>query len=204
MEKARWRVTKRCPACGAAQPIYPTPIKGPDGTVKPGYYTCAAKDAVNTRPTLALRADSPPSDEQTAYERRQLVRIPQHNVANQSAKPFVFTVRTGTILAHSHIGLAKWACALALRRLSRNDISATELGLLIGVSRKSAGIMIRCMNDLYRSSQGRDRTQAFLRSCANAWASRIFFTNPPSRFSRVELIFFRTSFIRAIQKSRDA
>ena len=176
LEKARWPLTKFCPACGAKQPLYPTPLKRSDGVIVLGYYTCPGKSVVLS--AINRASSKRPSVDRTVskYEKRQAARSAVHRPSTSkpgSVKALVFTVKTGTVLSRSHIALSKWACALALRRSTRNTITATELGTLLNISRKTAGIIIRCMNDLYRESQGRDRSQAFIRNCAVRWGKAI-------------------------------
>src|SRR5690606_19734874 len=72
-----------------------------------------------------------------------------------SAKPLVFTVRTNTILARSHIPLEKWLHSLGLYgrlRSPHQTLSAIALAEAIDINRKTASSLL---NHLYQLRYGR-------------------------------------------------
>lgn len=61
----------------------------------------------------------------------------------ESACRVEFTVRTGTVMERSHIGLHKWIFAVYLFVSSRKGISSVQLSHQIGVTQKSAWFMLQ-------------------------------------------------------------
>jgi len=138
LEKLRWPSGMICPACGAKRSFSKTTRRGVRGEDASGYYVCLGKTERTKRRPLNT-AESEISQDVTK-KNSNAIRSWRYEVAHKPApqnskrpdQRLVFTVRTGTILARSHIPLCKWACALGLRRLTRNTVTATALGTLLG------------------------------------------------------------------------
>src|SRR5437660_12046211 len=60
------------------------------------------------------------------------------------------SVKVGTILEGSHIGLDKWLPAIWLVANSKNGISSYELGRSLGVTQKSAWFMLHRIREAMR------------------------------------------------------
>jgi transposase-like protein len=58
-----------------------------------------------------------------------------------------FTIRTGTIFERSHIPLHKWLYAMYLMVTARKSISSMQLAKEIGVTQKSAWLMLGRLHD---------------------------------------------------------
>lgn len=54
-----------------------------------------------------------------------------------------FTIRHGTIFEHSHISLRKWMYTIYILQNADKDISSLQLGKEIGVTQKSAWLMLQ-------------------------------------------------------------
>lgn len=89
-----------------------------------------------------------------------------HPHPSGSPKPLVFTVRTNTILARSHIPLEKWLHSLGLYgrlRSPHQTLSAIALAEAIDINRKTASSLL---SHLYQLRYGRlsdDPAHRFLR-----------------------------------------
>lgn len=58
-----------------------------------------------------------------------------------------FTVRTGTILERSHVPLRKWMYAMYLLVTSRKGISSLQLSKEIGITQKSAWLLLQRLRE---------------------------------------------------------
>ena len=92
-----------------------------------------------------------------------------------------FTVRTGTVMARSHISLQNWAFAIYLEVTSLKGVSSMRLHRDLGISQKAAWFMLHRIRETWtqnvpnfvgpveideRSSAGSKRTSTRTRSCA--------------------------------------
>ena len=58
-----------------------------------------------------------------------------------------FTVRTGTIFERSHVPLDKWVHSMYLLATVRNQVSSPQLSKKIGVTQKTAWLMLRRLRE---------------------------------------------------------
>jgi transposase-like protein len=61
-----------------------------------------------------------------------------------------FTVRTGTIFERSHVTLDKWLYAIHLLSTSRKGVSSVQLSKKIGVTQKTAWVMLQRLQEAYK------------------------------------------------------
>lgn len=83
----------------------------------------------------------------------------------QSNKPLVFTVRTGTLLERSHVPFGKWMYCLELYANFSSPhrvLSATTLAGLIEVNRKTASSILKHLDDLRYGNRGDEVENKFL------------------------------------------
>lgn len=88
-----------------------------------------------------------------------------HPHPSGSPKPLVFTVRTGTLLARSHLPLDKWLYCLSWygRLPSQHWIpSASALAKIIGVNRKTASNLLNLLYELRYGDDQDDHANQFL------------------------------------------
>lgn len=88
-----------------------------------------------------------------------------HPHPSGSPKPLVFTVRTGTILARSHLPLDKWLYSLSWYGglSARHRIpSAISLAKAIGVNRKTASALLNHLYELRYGAASDDQANEFL------------------------------------------
>ena len=64
-----------------------------------------------------------------------------------------FSVRTGTVMAHSRLPLRKWAFALHLILTNPRGITSAKLHRDLGVTQKTAWFMLRRIRDASRNDQ---------------------------------------------------
>lgn len=68
----------------------------------------------------------------------------------------VFTVRTGTVFERSHVPLSKWVYAICLVTESRKYISSLQLSKEVGVTQKTAWLMLERLREGYRPNNPSD------------------------------------------------
>ncbi len=66
----------------------------------------------------------------------------------------VFTVRTGTVMERSHIGLDKWLYALYLLATARKGVSSLQMSKELGITQKSAWFMLHRLREAGRDDDG--------------------------------------------------
>jgi transposase-like protein len=62
-----------------------------------------------------------------------------------------FTVRTGTIFERSHVPLHKWLYAMHRLFTSREGVTSTQLSKEIGITQKSAWLVLRHLREAART-----------------------------------------------------
>ena len=65
----------------------------------------------------------------------------------------VYTVRTGTIFARSHVPLNKWLYAVYLEVTSRKGVSSPQLSKEIGVTQKTAWFMLHRIREAFKAAE---------------------------------------------------
>lgn len=106
-----------------------------------------------------------------------------------TGKPFVFTVRTDTILEHSHVSLDRWLYSFQLLSQyprsgrAKDSISAANLASLIDVTRKTALSVLNHIDQLWNERLSRHDENLFLRRLMNKMAKETLFppTSHPAR-----------------------
>lgn len=71
-----------------------------------------------------------------------------HHTNSGACGPYVFSVRTGTILEHSQVPLSKWLYCLATVPPAMNNkrgMCASKLAKLIGVTRRTASLILELL-----------------------------------------------------------
>lgn len=88
-----------------------------------------------------------------------------HPHPSGAPKPLVFTVRSGTILARSHLPLDKWLhCLSWFGRLPARHEPPSAIGLAkaIGVNRKTASAVLKHLYELRFGDDSEDQDNEFL------------------------------------------
>ena len=62
-----------------------------------------------------------------------------------------FSVLTGTVMAHTKMGLSRWACGLYLMSSSMKDVGTIRLHRDLGINPKSALMMARKINQAWQA-----------------------------------------------------
>ena len=67
-----------------------------------------------------------------------------------------FSVRTGTVLAESRLGLHKWLMAIYMMTTARKGIPSTQMARELGITQKSAWFLAQRIRETYLSNAGDD------------------------------------------------
>ena len=67
-----------------------------------------------------------------------------------------FSVRTGTVLAESRLGLHKWLMAIYMMTTARKGIPSTQMARELGITQKSAWFLAQRVRETYLSNAGDD------------------------------------------------
>lgn len=97
------------------------------------------------------------------------------------ARPYVFSVRNGTILEHSRVPLSKWLYCLGSVLPSINNqrgMCASELARLIGVTRRTATLMLELLRMMDHYFWFDMRPVTFKSSHSEARAMEKFYAQP--------------------------
>ena len=122
------------------------------------------------RPACPLCGSEHPIYKETRDGVRGYYRCPELHPSSQGDdQPFVFTVRTDTILARSHLPLDKWLhCLNWYARIPDQPwrkgppIPATKLAKIIHVNRKTASSLLKVLDHLRFQSSPDDVKNHFL------------------------------------------
>ena len=77
-----------------------------------------------------------------------------------------FTVRTGTILERSHVPLDKWIYAIHLMTTGIKGVSSIQLSKNIGVTQKTAWLMLQRLREACGNDRNDDDSNGFLQGIA--------------------------------------
>lgn len=69
-----------------------------------------------------------------------------------------FSVRTGTVLAESRLGLHKWLMAIYMMTTARKGIPSTQMARELGVTQKTAWFLAQRIRETWMSKGGNDMT----------------------------------------------